>query len=401
MKNLNEVMIIDICMSNDSIEISYDGVHQLEAWLENKNKHVPDILYLDVDIVLQRIMIRKYVLEQLIKSSPGHIFRLSLCTISSRIRYQIRCNIPDKCFNSILIFVEGDVIFFQNNEFILENSLLQESILEIPYTKHQGFKEITQLPVKILNIGSCFSRSIFKSDTYFNPTYKEYFLVEKTLFHNSFISLFSKAIDYDYTQIKDLMIGDAALYVGIEFRKNMEQLLKEGAFQLVVVDNYIDASTPIIRFGDNSFLTYNKYLSESVFKRFFSGCEIIYPGSVRHKELYRKSIATFRKILQTYNIKNIVLIGGRLSKWRIDESSCQTDMWDNKMNWIIETNRNWDEADKIFLEEIPEAIYIDKRSTSWKSDVHSPIIGGASPSHYQSGYYKELFQELLKLLSEE
>lgn len=401
MKNLNEVMITDIRVNNDSVEISYDGVYPLEAWLENKNKHEPDILYLEVDCCGQKIIIRKDDLRQLIKKASGHILRLSLCTVNRRIQYKIQCNIPANCFNSILIFAEGDMVLFQKKVPSLESISLEESKVEIQYKKHLEFTGITQLPVEILNVGSCFSRSVFKADAYFNPTYKDYFLVQKTLFHNSFISLFSKAIDYDYTQIEDLMTGDAALYVGIEFKKNMEQLLKEGAFKLVIVDNYIDASTPIIKFGDNSFFTYNKYLSESVFKRFFSSCEIFYPGSVQHKELYRNSIAAFKRILQRYNINNIVLIGGRLSKWRIDENSCQVDMWDNKMDWIVNTNRNWDEADRIFLEEIPEAIYIDRRNTVWKSDMHSPIIGGASPSHYQSGYYKELFEELLKLLSGE
>ena len=61
----------------------------------------------------------------------------------------------------------------------------------------------------------------------------------------------------------------------------------------------------------------------------------------------------------------------------------------------MEVNRNWDIADNLFLEELPDAIYIDKRLTSWMSDVRSPILGGASPSHYQSGYYKELFHDLL------
>lgn len=401
MKNLNEVTITDICVSSDSVKFSYDGPHQPEAWLENKNKHEPDILYLDVDTTHQRITIGKDTLNQFMNRSPGHTFRLSLCTVSRRIRYKVQCGIQDKCFNKILIFIECDEVFFRESISAPESTLLQERVLEIQHENPSIFKEITKLPVGILDIGSCFSRSIFKSDAYFNPTYKKYFLVKKTLFHNSFISLFSKAIDYDYTQVEDLMTGDAALYAGIEFRKDVEQLLKEESFQLVVVDNYMDASTPVIRFVDDSYLTYNKYLSESVFKRFFSSCEIIYPGSEQHRELYRNSIVAFRRMLQAYNIKNVVLIGGRLSKWKIDEGSCQTDMWDNKMEWIINTNGNWDEVDRLFLEEIPEAIYIDKRNTSWKSDVHSPIIGGASPSHYQSGYYKELFEELLQLFSEE
>ena len=68
------------------------------------------------------------------------------------------------------------------------------------------------------------------------------------------------------------------------------------------------------------------------------------------------------------------------------------------MEWILSTNKNWDKVDKVFLEEIPNAVYMDKRKTFWESDINSPIIGGASPSHYQSGYYKELYKYILKLL---
>ena len=37
------------------------------------------------------------------------------------------------------------------------------------------------------------------------------------------------------------------------------------------------------------------------------------------------------------------------------------------------------------------------RNTNWMSDIACPIIGGASPSHYESGYYCEIFSHLKKL----
>ena len=106
-------------------------------------------------------------------------------------------------------------------------------------------------------------------------------------------------------------------------------------------------------------------------------------------------------MLNIYGIKNVVLIGSRLSKLKIDEKINQTYMWNDKMEWILNANENWDKVDKIFLQEIPNSIYIDKRKTFWKSDIYSPIIGGASPSHYQSGYYKELFKDILNFLSKD
>ena len=88
--------------------------------------------------------------------------------------------------------------------------------------------------------------------------------------------------------------------------------------------------------------------------------------------------------------KKLVLIGGRLSEFRT-----QSERWESKMGWIKITNRNWDIYDAIFLDEFKNAKYIDMRYTNWISDVNSPITGGASPSHYQSEFYKELYKKTL------
>ena len=68
------------------------------------------------------------------------------------------------------------------------------------------------------------------------------------------------------------------------------------------------------------------------------------------------------------------------------------------MSWINSSNHNWDIADALFIDEMEECQLIDMRNTKWMSDIYSPIIGGASPSHYQSGYYKEIFDKLKSIL---
>ena len=293
--------------------------------------------------------------------------------------------------NCILFYIEGNIC----------SARIEYEVENISHKNNCHFEGVTHIPIDLLDIGTCFSRSIFKSDEYFNPSYKKFFCVKETLFHNSFISLFSNRFDFDYSNIDDLVKGDAGKYIGIEFTKTMDALLKENAYQLIVVDNYIDAVSPIIRIQENTYLTYNKYFSESIFKRFFSFCEIIYPGTDKHLLLYKQSIRLFNNMLKKYNIKNVVLIGGRLSKFKLDNDSVTRDIWVDKMDWILSTNHIWDEVDKIFLEEIPSAFYLDKRKTEWMSDNQSPIIGGASPSHYQSGYYKELYKDLLQLINKD
>lgn len=400
MKSSNKVIITDIYISENSIKILFEASEGIEAWIENTNKHLPDVLYVDADNENQVISVDYCNLCSLVKSSPGQVFRLSLCTAKEKLKYIINhSNIGNQSFNDISVAVTEEILF-SGIKTVSASCSPNGSFLEIQHNNKSVLDNIEGLPVETLVIGTCFSRNIFKSDEYFNPNYKKYFIVKKTLFHNSLISVFSKKIGYDYSGIADLTTGDAGKYVGMEFEKNIEKHFIENDIRLVVIDNYIDATTPIIKY-DNSYLTYNKYLSESIFKRFFSSCEIIYPGTEKHLGLYRKSIGPLKKMLIEYDITNVILIGGRLNKYKIDEKLNKKYIWEDKMEWILKVNRVWDEVDKIFLEELSDAIYIDKRNTVWMNDIHSPILGGASPSHYQSGYYKELFNDISKLLSED
>jgi hypothetical protein len=184
----------------------------------------------------------------------------------------------------------------------------------------------------------------------------------------------------------------------VEFSKDLDGRLQKGSTSMIVSDLYVDASVPVVRIHGDAYLTYNKYISESIFKRYLSSCDIIYPGTKEHETLFRSSLVAFHRWLETYHIRDVVLVGGRLSQYMIDEKTKRIALWEDKASWIAEVNRNWDIADKLFLDELPGTIYLDKRSTSWMSDVRSPILGGASPSHYQSGYYKELFQDLISLI---
>lgn len=399
-KSDNKVLINDICIDKHSVIISFkvDNSEKIEidSWLESKNKYNPKVLYIDTDNEKERIIIDTQELYSFIKNFPREAFKLSLATLSKRISYEFSTEFKEINTGDTSIITTKDFLFFIDTP---KDKMLTHNQVNIQYKNKKKLESINKLPVDVLSIGSCFSRNIFKSDEYFNPTYKKYFNLKKTLFHNSFISIFSDAIDYNFSMVEDLITGDAGLYTAIEFEKNIDKLFKDNNFKLVVLDNYIDATSPIIKYGNNSFLTYNRYLAESIFKRLLSSCEIIYPGTKQHLELYRKSIIQFNDLLIKYDIENVVLIGGRQSKYKINEKSNNIDIWSDKMEWILNANKNWDAVDKVFLEEIPHAVYIDKRTTSWKSDVFSPILGGASPSHYQSAYYKELFHDIMCFLN--
>lgn len=397
---MKKIIITDVLLQPKSIIISYQSSEKIEAWLEDFNKHNPNIMALDIDYTQQQIVIVKNKIKLFAKDLQGHKLKLSLCNKNQRLFYRVT-QFEKQSFDNICVKVQDNCILFCIGGNICSSRIEYEGLKNISHKNNCHFEDITHLPIDLLDIGTCFSRSIFKSDEYFNPSYKKFFCVKDTLFHNSFISLFSNSLDYDYSNIEDLVNGDAGKYIGIEFKKNIDALIKENDYQLIVVDNYIDAVSPIIKIQDDIYLTYNKYFSESIFKRFFSSCEIIYPGTDRHLSLYTKSIRLFNNMLRKYNIKNIVLIGGRLSRFKLDNDSIIRTLWEDKMDWILSTNHIWDKVDKIFLEEIPTTFYFDKRKTNWISDNQSPIIGGASPSHYQSGYYKELYKDLLQLINED
>lgn len=400
----HEIIIKEISMDNDFIYIFFDinsvQEMQIEGWIESKNKYNPNILNIIINNNQHCIVINRKDLCDFIQLFPKEWFKISLCDSTRRIKYKISNSLDDIFTDNYSIFRIEDSLFFIHNLAIQKNNLPKDDVANFQHTNKPRLNNFHSLPIKTLSIGSCFSRSIFKSDNYFNPTYKKFFHIEKTLFHNSLISLFSDTLDCDISKIEDLTSGDAALYVNIEFLKNIEDIFANNNFKLIVVDNYIDATSPVIKYGDNSFLTYNRYLAESILKRKISSYDIIYPGTKQHLELYRKSVIIFRNMIEKYNIKDIVLIGSRLSKYKIDEKNNYIDIWSDKMEWILTSNQNWDKVDKIFLEEIPNSIYIDKRSTNWKSDINSPILGGASPSHYQSMYYKELFSNITSYLCE-
>ena len=393
---MHEIRLVAVVRRHGLIVFSYRGAERVEAWIENVNKHYPHILSLETIARRQEICIDWQSLRGFLAHYAQQCFRLCLCNERTRFAYSVADDIHGALADNHIIRIEGNTIFFED-----AHSVVNPEIQQVPEAcsfMHENkvrYDSAGHLPVSLLNIGSCFSRSIFRSDDYFNPQYKSYFRVYATLFHNSYISLFSSPIPFDVTRIEDLHVGDAGKYVGVEFSKNLDDSLQKGSVSMVVSDLYVDASVPVVRIQGDAYLTYNKYISESIFKRNLSACEIIYPGTKAHATLFRNSLAAFRRWLKTHHIRDVVLVGGRLSQHKIDETTKQIVPWEDKASWIMEVNRNWDIADNLFLEELPDAIYIDKRLTSWMSDIRSPILGGASPSHYQSGYYKELFHDLL------
>jgi len=396
---MQEIRLMSVDRRQGALVFSYCGIERAEAWIENVNKHYPHILSLDSSFVRREIAVSLQALCEFLARYANQRFRLCFCDGRSRFAYSVCDAVGRALADDPAISVECNGIFFDGRH--MEVEARQNAVPDSFSIKHENksrFRSAGPLPISLLNIGSCFSRSVFKSEEYFNPQYKSHFHVDSTLFHNSYISLLSTPIPFDVSGIEDLNSGDAGKYVRVEFDKGLEAVLQKGGVSLVVSDLYVDASVPVVRMPGNGYLTYNKYISESIFKRHLSSCEVVYPGTRAHGDLLRSSLVAFRRLLEKHGVRNVVLVGGRLSQYRIDEKTGHVALWEDKAGWIAEVNRNWDIVDRMFLQELPDAIYLDKRSTPWLSDINSPILGGASPSHYQSGYYKELLRDLVALI---
>ncbi len=392
----NKVYLEEVILTDSKLDLIFSGLDFNYAWLENNNKHLPDILE------LKKIQRNKFSHSSDFLNAFNNVnFKLSISSEIQRIEYSISLDIHICNTTKFKLSVENDTLnIFSSKKNIkcLDSEIATTK--ELKYNKYRRLPYISsEKPLKALVIGSCFARSIFKSDPYFNPCYKQFFSVGYTAFHNSFISLMSEQNkDESFLKIEDLSRKDVFKYIEVEFKKDFFEILDKVRPDFIFIDNYIDATRPVIRIKDDCFLTYNKYFSESIYKRKFSGLEIVYPGTKKHRELYRKSINKFHQELKKRNLNlNVILLGGRLSKEKKDKRTGLIECWTDKLPWINKSNLNWDIVDSIFLEENTEVSYIDMRNTNWISDVASPIIGGASPSHYESEYYREIFTKLKKL----
>lgn len=386
----------------DEINLICDFQSLKYAWIENVNKHLPDIFALR--ITDKNIVIDRNVIESLVnKFQRGTVFKLSLSSKENRIPYRIVSDWSELLFCRKIKFIktcenELEIVLLDGLE-KKDETCSNDGFIKLPKLSEMSFKYVS-LPVNVAVIGTCFSRSVFKSEPYFNPDYKRYFNVCYTAFHNSFISLMSEPITHlEYASIKDLQTEEASRYIEVEFCKDIMTRLQKNRPDIVLIDNYMEATAPVVKIENNKYLTYNKYFSESIFKYNFSPCDILWPGSMEHQALLRNALLKFRSQLKQAGLeKCIILLSCRLCSKKFDGKTKKTELWTDKMDWIRNSNINWNIADSIFAYEFPESRHIDMRNTKWMSDIYSPIIGGASPSHYQSGYYKEIFDKLKKLL---
>lgn len=233
---------------------------------------------------------------------------------------------------------------------------------------HEGVHD-NLFKTKIAVLGTCFSRSVFKSDMYFNPDYKRFYECVYTQFHSSIISMSSKKVEGNI-KIEELVRSqEAKKYLPTEFSKDFFERFEKSGAEYLLVDNYIDATRPLIVLGKNCYLTYNKYYENSNLIRKFADRKMILPGTEEYYELYEKYIQIFLENIKKYiTEEHILLLVGRFSYKKINEKTKVVEAW--KDGHIIQRNNMyWDKIDYLFQKAAPNARVIDMRNTQYVSDV--------------------------------
>ena len=385
-KNLNELVIkghlINISLKDDLQECSSKLVVRKRTYSNEKRycvKWEKDFkIEKSVNVFEERT---ENFLRGLIKSRDEH---WDVFVEQNQVLYPIKCDsINTKYFDVADGF---KICFFCNKEKHLS-----------VYTHEGDHSEYTKTRIAVL--GTCFSRSVFKSDPYFNPDYKRFYECVYTQFHSSIISLTSeKFLNYEH---KDEWNKEASLYLPTEFNKDFFENLRKSKAEYLLLDNYIDATRPVIDVGDGAYITYNKYLIRSNLIRDLSRCRIIKPGTNEFYDLYKEHAKQFlhetKKIMPE---NHIILLEGRFSYFKIDEKTNIKEEWEGR-TYIHRNNIRWNEVDHIFRLLAPDIRVIDMRNTQYVSDVRTPIPGGASPSHYQKYYYREILDKINKIILED
>lgn len=245
--------------------------------------------------------------------------------------------------------------------------------------------------------GTCYSHCVFKSLPYFNPDYKKYYDCVYRQSNSSIISLASEALK-NWTQ-KDEWGVEESRYLPTDFNKDFFTKLKESKAEYLLIDNFVDATKPVIEVEEGVYITYSRLLKGTNILRDYVNCKFIKPGTFEYYELFKKYAKIFvEKVKECMPESHIILLESRFSYSKIDEQTNKKEDWGWKP-LIQKDNTVWDKIDEYLLEIAPDIRVIDMRHTKYVSDARSPL--GASPNHYQKYYYKEILDKINKIVLED
>lgn len=273
-----------------------------------------------------------------------------------------------------------------------EKNKLEEAILKFQL-------KFNKQAIKIAVLGSSHTRPMFTSKNYYNPEYKKYFSVVYTQFHSSIISLVSdKSIRFDehfYPNRPQTSLD----YIRTDMEKTFWDKLKRSDADYFLFDIYIDIQMGIFKFNDGHVISYNSYQAESDFiaSNVQLGVELsTIQNDSEYYNQFTKALEIFRKKILEIFLENKIII----HLFDMNESYKGTDgmikKYDQKMSSIDRLNYDATRMQQLVSNIFPQAKILDTRGGRWIGYEDMPL--GNMPHHYESGYYKNMMDLLIKLI---
>jgi hypothetical protein len=259
-------------------------------------------------------------------------------------------------------------------------------------------------PIPIAIMGSCFSRAAFNSADYFNPDYKKYFKVSYSYFWPSIISLVTEPLPFDPENFKD--VSENNLYeIEWEFLKNWDKSLHDSGAEYLLVDFFVDAMHGVLQFGPNQFIARNLYTRKtnyyhSTLLKEGKGLECYHPEFF---DLWTKCFDQFiERVKGIIPEEKLILNLSNLTDKYYDENHGVSSFFDAKhitRSHFLHVNHVWTKMNNYFLTKLPKAKVIDMNRFNYISRYDSPAdLAPCGPHHFESGYYKDIVNELIKVI---
>lgn len=251
--------------------------------------------------------------------------------------------------------------------------------------------------INIAVLGTCFSRNALNTMDYFNPDYKKYIHCVFTQFHSRLDSLnaYPAPIELGQQYEKENEFN----HIKVDLDKKFYEKLYESNAEALVFDLYSDALLKPIQLINNSIITYNyliknnnnlgSFVKDWDINKYLTEEEIL--------ERFKYNLEIFMENVTKIIPENkIILNRGRLAEtYRDDDGEIKTF---KTIDLIKKNNYFWEKIDNIVISNYPNIKIIDLSKKNYLASKSHPF--GFSFSHYESDYYKDFLNELIKKLLE-
>lgn len=251
----------------------------------------------------------------------------------------------------------------------------------------------TQKKIKVAVIGTCFARQAFNSKDFFNPDYKRFYECGLTAYHFSIPSMLAKPIAVEKNKLVGEYQSDLDAHGEAHFKKDFTDKLLGYAPDYLIVENYVHISAALMATEDGSYIDENYYLVNTPAFKELKIKKRIRAESEEHFEIYKTALESFKqKISGVIPEERLVLVRTHPALKKLEDGEIK--IWESAQ--AIKYRRYiWERYDSYFISVFPKARVIDMRDEKYISEK-SPHLKFA-PSHFGSGYYKDLLNHFNKI----